>query len=225
MMHQFVLLILLILTTSTGEEVFEISATLTDTTTKTTTTLKKHLDCRPRPVVKEVGDLHERLKPRNLVLHQCSGYSGDVGLRNHKCVSTEKRTVSYKVYNFDRNIVETRSHDNHTACAMRCVCMRKMDYWQTNDPSTVEVTWCPPETNWNISTCKCDPVIISEKEPGIQSSHGRGCDSGGSVGVNVLVCAMVGQLLLFVVVQFIIQWYNHRVETSGTPDVDKETDV
>ena len=123
----------------------------------------------------------------------------------------------------------TKTYYNHTACAMRCVCMKnhnpecpdRSDRWCKdavcpNNPYEVEVTWCPSSSPWNVSTCKCEPLVKGS------SRENEGC--GSSVNINVLVSAMVGQFLLFVIAQFVFQRYR-CLECGGTSNVDKETDV
>jgi len=190
--------------------------------------------CQPRPVVKNVGEISEQISVRNVRLYECSGFDGDITTRNHMCVPTETNSVSIKIRTYpDWDTQVTKTFINHTACSMKCVCMKDFELWKCpnkwcpyaaclNDPyewkTTVEDFWCPrSEPFWDVPSCQC------RKLPnGVATRMDEDC--GNSVNINILVSAMVGQFLLFVIVQFVFQRYR-CLECNGTSDIDKETDV
>ena len=174
-----------------------------------------HVNCKPRPVIQDISPVYKKVWPRNIELFHCAG---TVDLtKNKKCVPTKKTEVHVNFKDFDVEDLKTnKGYFNHTHCAVKCVCT--LNSVCQNEPlADIEETWCPHSHTWNTKTCECDA-------PANQKKSRKYDNCSENLNINVLVCALVGQFLLFVVAQFIIQkykWFN----CFGNSDVDKETDV
>merc|ERR1712126_99508 len=109
--------------------------------------LNASLECRPRPIIKDLGKTSEKIHPRNIKLYQCSGFDGSSTTKNHMCVPTKINEVKVEFYQHseDGNMEKTqKSFYNETECAMKCVCTLN-GYQCPNNPRDVTVTPCPSD--------------------------------------------------------------------------------
>jgi len=169
--------------------------------------------CRPRPIIKDLGETSEEVYPRNIKLYQCSGFDGSPTTKNHMCVPTKRNEVKVVFYQYGEKTQQ--SFYNETECTMKCVCTLN-GYQCPNNPHDVIVTSCPLDMNWDYNSCKCVPGLGSTSFNGTEKQwNGTGKEPDEliptyprGISVVVFVGSLVGEFLIMVAIGLVVYFYS-----------------
>ena len=167
-------------------------------------------ECRPRPVIRDLGRANEAIHPRNVRLYQCSGFDGFPTTKNEMCVPTTRREVRVVFYDVDMEEKVVRSFYNDTECGMKCVCTLN-DHVCDDSPLDVVVN-CPDQLTWDSDICSC----VNDLTGGLPPPTTKPNPSTG-VSVGILVGSLIGEFLVIILVVIgVLKYFNcHKTDRKG----------